>query len=47
TLGERAKKAAGRRLTYRRRYNKQEQYGYAKPANPQTPTQQAHRQEYG
>ncbi len=45
-LGAQSKKAAGRRIIYRRRNGKQQQYKYVKPGNPQTESQQTHRQEY-
>ncbi len=47
TLGPQGRKNAGRRIIYRRRYGRQEQYKYFKPANPRTESQQANRTKFG
>ncbi|GAH57158.1 unnamed protein product, partial [marine sediment metagenome] len=43
TLAPMARKQIGKRIIYRIRYGKQEQYKYFKPDNPQTEDQQANR----
>ena len=46
TLGAHARKQIGKKIIYRIRYGKQEQYKYTIPTNPQTEAQQANRSKF-
>ncbi len=46
SVGPKARRGLAKEVIFRIRYGKKEQYAWFKPENPQTPTQQAHRQEY-
>ena len=46
TLGPEARKQIGKKIIYRIRYGKQEQYRYTVPTNPQTAPQQANRSKF-
>jgi len=45
-LGAQARKQVGKSIIYRIRYNRQEQYKYFIPTNPQTENQQANRTKF-